>query len=187
MQGTTSDIDAQFEEFISQFRKSYFSNSEYQLRKEIFSQNIMMIDQFNSEGGATYGVNQFSDLTFEEFSTRLSVPGKGLSNEERDDQVEQEIYPIRVQKDAIDWRSTGFVGEAKDQGGCGSCWTFSATGAIEGNCGIKTGKLVDNLSEEELVACAHWRHGKNPEFFECEGCAGGWMSRAVGYNELRGG
>ncbi|KAF4792568.1 hypothetical protein TURU_119862 [Turdus rufiventris] len=75
--------------------------------------------------------------------------------------------------DSIDWRKKGnFVTPVKNQGACGSCWTFSTTGCLESAIAIATGKLL-SLAEQQLVDCA--------QAFNNHGCSGGLPSQAFEY------
>jgi len=73
------------------------------------------------------------------------------------------------------------VTAVKDQGHCGSCWTFAATECLESIVAIETGTLF-TLSEQEFVSCV-----LNPD--ECGGtggCEGATMELAYEYAEANG-
>jgi C1A family cysteine protease len=82
---------------------------------------------------------------------------------------------------SVDWVTDGAVTPVKDQGQCGSCWSFSTTGALEGAFKRKYGNLV-SLSEQNLVDCDDTWHGG-----EDHGCNGGLMDNAFNFIEKNGG
>jgi C1A family cysteine protease len=91
-----------------------------------------------------------------------------------------EIYPS-VLPNYVNWVEAGAVTPVEDQGECGSCWTFSAIGALEGAYFIKTGKLI-SFSKQQLIDCDNLKYGgKN------HGCNGGLMNRAFEWINMKGG
>lgn len=76
----------------------------------------------------------------------------------------------------IDWTTKGGVSRVKNQGQCGSCWAFSATGVMESWAKIK-GQNPD-LSEQQLVDCSKPQGN--------HGCSGGWPSSALNYVKANG-
>lgn len=77
-----------------------------------------------------------------------------------------------------DWRDFGVVTPVKNQGKCGSCWTFSTVGVIESHFMMKYGQFR-NMSEQQLVDCSG--------AFDTYGCKGGLPSHSYEYITFNGG
>tara|TARA_B110000091_G_scaffold210545_1_gene253554 strand:- start:3110 stop:4213 length:1104 start_codon:yes stop_codon:yes gene_type:complete len=82
---------------------------------------------------------------------------------------------------SIDWVDNGAVTPVKDQGQCGSCWSFSTTGALEGAYYVKYGKLI-SFAEQQLVDCDNFQNGGKDH-----GCNGGLMDNAFSWISKNGG
>ena len=131
-----------------------------------------------SEFGYTLTMNKFSDMSNDEITIRY----KGLVMEEQlvHSNVTKYFQPSGQFKPlaSVDWRDMGAVTPVKNQKQCGSCWAFSATGAIEGQHFLKTKQLV-SLSEQNLIDCSgSWGN---------HGCNGGNMFKAFNYTRDNGG
>ena len=160
----------EFTNFQERFTKRYSNIQELEKRFAIFRKNFIGILSHNNDlsQNFTMGVNQFTDLTPEEF--KLQYIG-GLKAEVGSYGCKSFSSGDLGLPSLIDWRTKGAVTSVKDQGQCGSCWTFSATGAIEGAWAISKGELVD-LSEQELIDCA------TGVSYGSHGCSGGQMEGA---------
>jgi len=163
----------EFQNFKERFNKHYSSLEELESRFAIFRSNFIDILFHNADLGQnfTMGVNQFSDLTRAEFKAKYV---SGLKVEVGSYGCKSFYSGSNGLPDSIDWRTKGAVTSVKDQGQCGSCWTFSSTGAVEGIWAISKGQLID-LAEQELVDCA------TGLAYGSHGCNGGQMEGAFKY------
>jgi hypothetical protein len=173
-----------FESWLSIFERDYVHDvAEMKKRLGIFAENAKKIEAHNAVESRTFdmALNEFADLTFEEFaSTKLGMHlglGGGLRHREEENGTPFMYQNADNVPSSIDWRDKGAVTPVKNQGQCGSCWAFSTTGAIEGINQIMTGKLV-SLSEQQLVSCDTSRDA---------GCGGGLMDFAFEYVVKNGG
>ncbi|KAI5596825.1 hypothetical protein BDE02_02G027300 [Populus trichocarpa] len=173
-----------FTSFKSKFGKTYVTQEEHDYRFGVFKANLRRAKKHQMiDPTAAHGVTKFSDLTPKEFRRQFL----GLKRRLRlpTDANKAPILPTTDLPTDYDWRDHGAVTEVKDQGSCGSCWSFSATGALEGAHYLATGELA-SLSEQQLVDCDH--ECDPEEYGACDsGCDGGLMNNAFEYALKAGG
>jgi C1A family cysteine protease len=147
---TTVAVD--WAEWKAEFGKVYNSETEDEMREGIFNDNVALIEESNAgDLGYTLSANQFADLTLDEFkaqyltrsaaSAPMDIPSLGVHE-----------YNGEELAASIDWTTQGAVTVVKDQGSCGGCWSFAATGALEGATKVAGNSLV-SLSEQQFLDC----------------------------------
>lgn len=158
-----------FMTYQSSFQKRYSSESEEKYRRFVYNTNKAYINQENAKGKSfILGDTPFTDMTFEEFKAKYLM-SKTVATPPADSvEVDMGVRDFCHK----DWRDDGVVSGVKNQGGCGSCWAFSAVGSLETAYALKNKKLVE-FSEQELVDCSG-DYGNN-------GCGGGLPTFAFDY------
>jgi len=173
---TNQELQTQFTNWVQQYNKVY-STDEFQYRWQTWKQNALYIFNHNAQGNSTFtlAMNKYGDLSVSEFSKIY----KGLAIERANIQplhsqvVVGVLMPAGGLPAAVDWRSKGAVTGIKNQGQCGSCWSFSTTGSTEGAHFLQAHKPLVGLSEQNLVDCS--------TAYGNQGCNGGLMDDAFRY------
>jgi len=167
---TDKELQEMFITWTHKYNKVY-SVDVFQYRWQIWKHNALFIDEFNMQGNHTFtvGMNKFGDLNGKEFSKLY----KGLSTKQPRHHNPSNVVVRPDIPASVDWRTKGAVTGIKNQGQCGSCWSFSATGSTEGAHFLQKGKALVGLSEQNLVDCS--------QSFGNEGCDGGLMDYAFEY------
>lgn len=144
-----------FNHFKKQHGKTYAHPKDESRRFQIFRSNMARAAalQQKSTTGASFGITKFSDLTAEEFKKRLGFK----KDESKRKGLKKKAYKkksklFKKKLGDVDWRDFGGVTAVKDQGGCGSCWAFSAVEQVESAAMLATG-MTTELSTEQVVDC----------------------------------
>lgn len=170
--------EEKFVNWLTKFNITERDGSHFAHMLSNFANNDDIIETHNANDGNTYelGHNHFSHMSFDEFKAYVRLGLDSPHEETIPDDVLEASQDLSVLPASIDWSTKGAVTAVKDQGNCGSCWSFSATGALEGAYQIKYGSLV-SFSEQNLVSCDTIDSA----------CNGGLMDNAFTWTKSNGG
>jgi len=165
----TSSLLTRFEEWVSTYKIQFESHEHYASMLDKWIDNDKFIEETNAKNLTyTLGHNHFSGMDSMDFSKYVHV-SDAYQKIATTKPTPSGNYQL---PESVNWVSQGAVTPVKDQGQCGSCWSFSTTGALEGAYYITYGKL-QFFSEQQLVDCDNFRHGGKDL-----GCNGGLMDNA---------
>lgn len=149
-----------FQAFMTKYNRRYATHAETAGRFSIFKDNLKLINKRNSDGGLDkHGVNMFADIHPNEFKSQFT----GLLPLHKDKFVANnhvkkvfngtELLMAEMGTiNSVNWVEKGATTAVKNQGQCGSCWSFSATEQVESTIFLDTG-VLPFLAEQTLVSC----------------------------------
>ncbi|PRP81959.1 cathepsin H [Planoprotostelium fungivorum] len=140
---------SEFLRWVKTHAKKYHL-SELETRFNLWKKKVHRVWEINNNSTKTWkaGLNDLSAHTKEELKNLLGA----ISVPPVDNSTKTPVFNKRYAPDWIDWSQRGAVASVKDQGGCGSCWAFSAAAALEGGRAIAGHGIMD-LSPQHIMNC----------------------------------
>ena len=166
-----------FDDYQAEFGRQY-DPAELPARQGLFEAKLREIQRHNANPHFSWkrGVNHFTDRTAQELDELKGVDRHLLYSKQPEPGAQppphhllDDSLPLSSLPDSVDWRTKGVITPVKNQGSCGSCWTFASTETLESHLAIKKPGMLQELSEQFVLDCT-------PNPHQCGGtggCAGG--------------
>ena len=183
------DVVELYARWKKEHNKLYATPAESSYRLEVFYEQKQFVDRSNQEyaanaeaagqtlSGPMFELNAFGDLSEEEFKARYA--GARLAPAAEAEEAPELARAAPVSESGTGLGALAANGEfevrIRNQGGCASCWAFSAVACTERLHWQKAGTQLD-FSPQELVDCED----------NSEGCIGGFPEDSYGYMEIYG-
>lgn len=152
----------EFEAFRRAYRKNYATEEEYLVRCLKFAKNLDEIDSHNDKYSRgvvewTMGVNEFSDLSNDEFLTFYTGFEPSLDTGSSKAANTFNVQPNMVVPTELDYSKNGIASPVKNQGKCGSCYAFATVAGLESQYNLISNKRWSgfSLSEQDVMECTH--------------------------------
>jgi len=171
-----------YEQYLVDFEKTTTSNFEHTMRRLLFRARLNEVIRHNKDSSKAWklAINKLSDRTDRELK---ALRGGRMAHKDRKQFVLQSAnYTVPRAPINIDWRTKGVITDVKNQGDCGSCWTFGTAETLESYWAL-AGKGLVVLSEQQILDCT-----PNPN--DCGGtggCEGGTVELAYARIQVMGG
>ena len=180
-----SEPERAFADFKTKFQRSYKTKEEEAFRFRIFRQQLQDIAKMNEQRPNSYSVTQFADWTDAEFRNIVNskpvnmtaTGGNALSAAGLGNTVARSAENKLTGGIPLSYTSA-YKTAVKNQGTCGSCWSFTLSAIAEaawGRIQRRTGSGIADMSAQQAVSC--WARSCNGQVLN--NCASWFVGRKM--------